>query len=61
LLQESRKNVIKAQMINLMEKRLHEKYIKPILNDKKFGKYIDLIYKKQEDPYSVIKKLLSVD
>jgi hypothetical protein len=38
LLQESRKNVIKAQMINLMEKRLHEKYIKPILNDKKFEK-----------------------
>lgn len=61
LLQESRKNVIKAQMINLMEKTLNDKYIKPILNDKKFEKYIDLIYKKQEDPYSAIKELLSVE
>src|SRR6056297_379117 len=58
LLQKSRKNVIKAQMINLMEKTLNEKYIKPVLKDKKFEKYIDLIYEKKEDPYTVIKKLL---
>src|SRR6056297_1747220 len=58
LLKENRKQVIKAQMINLMEKTLNEKYIKPVLKDKKFEKYIDLIYEKKEDPYTVIKKLL---
>src|SRR6056297_700668 len=61
LLQSNRKKVIKTQMINLMEKTLNEKYIKPILEDKKFAEYVDLIYKKEKDPYSTVKKLLSFD
>jgi LAO/AO transport system kinase len=61
LLQKNRKYVIKTQLINLMEKALNEKYIEPILNDEQFEKQIELIYNKQEDPYSSVNKLLSFD
>ncbi len=61
LMQANRKNVIRTQMINLMEKDLHEKFIKPILNDKKFEEFIESVYKKDKDPYTAVKKLLSFD
>ena len=61
LLQKNRKNVIKTQMINLMEKALNEKYIKPILNNDQFDQYVDLIFDKKKDPYTAVNKLLSID
>src|SRR6056297_55743 len=60
LLQKNRREVIRAQMINLMEKKLNEKFISPILKDQKFFKHIELICKKKEDPYSVVNELLSL-
>ncbi len=61
LLKENRKQVIKAQMINLMEKTLNEKYIKPILEDEKFPEHIEQIYDKKKDPYSTVEELMPFD
>ena len=61
LLKENRKQVIKAQMINLMEKTLNEKYIKPILEDEKFPEHIKQIYEKKKDPYTTVEELMPFD
>ncbi|MFO7815940.1 MAG: methylmalonyl Co-A mutase-associated GTPase MeaB [Halanaerobiales bacterium] len=61
LLKENRKQVIKAQMINLMEKTLNEKYIRPILEDEEFKEHIKLIYEKKKDPYTTVEELMPFD
>lgn len=55
---QKRKNVIKTQVINLIERTLNEKYIEPLLDKKVFKEHIDLIYEKKEDPYTAVKELL---
>lgn len=60
LFEKNRKNVIKTQMINLIKKSLNERFIRPILNDKKFDEYLELVYKKQKDPYSTVKDLIRI-
>jgi LAO/AO transport system kinase len=61
LLKENRKQVIKAQMINLMEKTLNEKYIRPILEDENFPEHIKQINEKEKDPYSTVEELMPFD
>ncbi|MCF8008647.1 MAG: hypothetical protein K9K32_02675, partial [Halanaerobiales bacterium] len=55
---QKRKNVIKTQVINLIERSLNKKYIEPLLDKKVFKEHIDLIYEKKEDPYTAVQKLL---
>lgn len=61
LLKENRKQVIKAQIINLMEKTLNEKYIRPILEAEEFPEHIKQIYEKKKDPYTTVEELMPFD
>lgn len=60
LFDKNRKRVIKTQMINLVKKSLNERYIRPILDDKKFEYYVESVFKKEKDPYSTVQELINI-
>lgn len=55
---EKRFKVIKRQIVNIMEDKLKERYILPVINDKEFFKKVTKIFELKADPYTVVEELL---
>ena len=58
-LYDRRMEVMRRQLINLLEERMRAKYIGPILESDKFQKKLDLIKDLKEDPYTAAEELLN--
>ena len=58
-LYDRRMEVMRRQLINLLEERMRAKYIGPILESDKFQKKLGLIRDLKEDPYTAAEELLN--
>ena len=58
LLEEKRKVIIKKQLISLLEKRLKERVLEPLIGSAEFKRAISRMLNFEEDPYTLVEKLL---
>ncbi len=58
IIEDKREDVIKRQLINLMEDSLREKIIQPIVNSEDFTEKVKAISELQVDPYSAVEEFL---
>ncbi len=58
IIHKNREKVLKKQLLNLLERKLREIYIKPLKNKGKFDKIVKEIIKGKTDPYTVIERLV---